>query len=187
METLQAIQKRCSLKGHCSGKEIEAEKLNKVLEAARWAPSAHNYQPWHFIVVQGRQAVETLVDGAFSEKNWVARSAAAIIVVCAKPGEDVIEAGKEYYLFDLGLAVENLLLAATDQGLVTHLILRFDEAKVRQILQIPEEFRVVIVTPLAYPAEGSYDSAAQERLGERTRKLPGEVVHYNKWLQGEDS
>ena len=81
------------------------------------------------------------------------------------------------------LAVENLLLAATDQGLVTHLILRFDEKLVKQVLQIPDEFRVVIVTPLAYPLEGSYEAASQERLSQRTRKGFAELVHFGKWPQ----
>ena len=99
-----------------------------------------------------------------------------MIVVCAREDDDVTREGKPYYLFDLGLAVENLLLAATDLGLCTHPILSFDEGEVRRILEIPAEYRVVLATPLAYPAEPSYDEAAEERLGERTRKELGEVA-----------
>ena len=74
-----------------------------------------------------------------------------------------------------------MLLAATDQGLVTHLILRFDEQLVKKILHIPEDVRVVITTPLAYPLEGSFDKAARERLSQRTRKELKEVVHFGLW------
>ena len=65
MEISEAIRKRTSLKAHLSPREVEQEKITKVLEAARLAPSARNTQPWRFIVVQGKEAVETLVGGAF--------------------------------------------------------------------------------------------------------------------------
>ena len=65
METLETIRKRCSLKAHISGREIEPEKMNMILEAGRLAPSARNYQPWHFIVVQDRNTIDELVQ-AFS-------------------------------------------------------------------------------------------------------------------------
>jgi nitroreductase len=183
METLITIQKRCSLKNHLSDKEIEAEKINIILDAARLAPSARNTQPWRFVVVRGKAAVENLVDGAFSENNTIARQAPVIIVVCARSEDDVTVDGKEYYLFDLGLAVENMLLAATDLGLVTHSILRFDETLIKKILHIPEDVRVVITTPLAYPLEGSYDDAARDRLSQRTRKDFKEVVFFDQWIE----
>jgi len=181
METQTAIRKRCSLKSHLSGKAIESEKIDAVLQAAMLAPSARNCQPWRFIVVQGKESVEELADKAFLGNNAVVRDAAAIIVVCARLEDDVTVDGKDYFLFDVGLAVENMLLAAVDVGLVTHLILRFDENTVKRILNIPEEYRVVITTPLAYPPEGSYDEAARERLNERTRKGFSEVVFFQRW------
>ena len=183
METLITIMKRCSLKNHLSSNEIEPEIIKRILSAAQLAPSARNTQPWRFIVVQGKEAVENLVDHAFSENNTIARQAPVILVVCARPEDDVIVDGKEYFLFDLGSAVENMLLAATDAGLVTHLILRFDEQVVKRILNIPEDVRVVITTPLAYPLEGSYDDAARDRLSQRTRKDFQEVVFYQQWCE----
>jgi nitroreductase len=181
METLTTIRKRCSLKIHLSGHEIPPEVIKTVLEAAILAPSARNLQPWRFIIVQGKEAVENLVDNAFSENNLIARQAPVIIVGCARAEDDLIVDGKEYYLFDLGLAVENMILAATDMGLVTHLMLRFDEAAVRKMLNIPEDVRVVIATPLSYPDTGSFDEAARERLSQRTRKGFDEVVYFQQW------
>ena len=181
METISSIRKRCSLKNHLSGKEIEPEIIDTILQAALLAPSARNTQPWRFVVVQGKEAVENLAENAFIDTNKIVREASVIIVVCSRPGDDIIVDEKEYYLFDLGLAVENMLLAATDLGLVTHLILRFDEQVVKKILKIPEDVRVVITTPLAYPLEGSYDDAAMERLSLRTRKDFQEVVYYHQW------
>jgi nitroreductase len=68
METLEVIRKRCSLKAHLSGREIEPEKIAIILDAAHLAPSARNMQPWRFVVVQGKQAVEALVHAAFFEQ-----------------------------------------------------------------------------------------------------------------------
>jgi nitroreductase len=183
METLEAIRKRCSLRAHLSGRDIEPEKINRVLDAARLAPSARNMQPWRFVVVQGKQAVETLVKTAFFEPSTTVAQAPVIIVVCARSADDVTIDGKEYYLFDVGLAVENMLLAATDLGLVTHPIASFNETGAKRILHIPDDVRIVIVTPLAYPLEASYDEAAEERLSQRTRKELKEIAYLNKWGQ----
>jgi len=184
METLVTIRNRCSLKAHISGREIEPEKINIILEAGRLAGSASNNQPWRFIVVQEQKLVEEL-SYVFSESNRVIKDSPVILFICARAVDDVIRGGREYYLFDIGLAVENMLLAATDQGLVTHLMTAFDEAQVKQILQLPDDVRVVVATPLAYPIEGSYYEAARERLSKRKRKDLKELVYYDRWSEAE--
>jgi len=184
METLETIRKRCSLKAHISGREIEPEKIDAILEAGRLAASARNYQPWRFIVARERQTVEELTQ-AFSESNRVIKDAPAILIVCARAQDDVIKNNLEYFLFDVGLAVGNMLLAATDLGLVTHLMTAFDEAQVKRILHIPEDVRAVVATPLAYPLEASYDEAARDRLSMRTRKDMKDLVHYEYWSESE--
>jgi nitroreductase len=184
METFDTIRKRCSLKEHISSQDIEPEKLNTILEAGRLAASARNTQPWRFIVVQERHAIEELTE-AFSKSNQVIKNAPVILVVCARAVDDFTRDGKEYYLFDVGLAVGNMLLAATDLGLVTHLMTAFDEEQVKNILHIPEDVRVMVATPLAYPLEVSYEEASRERLSKRTRKCLEELVYYNLWSEEE--
>lgn len=184
METLEVIQKRCSLKMHISKRAIEPEKLSKILEAARLAPSARNNQPWHFLVVQDQKVIEQLTR-AFSESNQVIIDAPVILIVCGRAADDVIRDGREYYLFDVGLAVENMVLAATELGLVTHLMTAFDEAQVKLILGIPEDVRAVVATPLAYPIESTYEEATRERLAMRTRKSLDELVYYDHWSEVE--
>jgi len=181
METLEAINRRASLKTCCSTRDVEQEKIEKILDAARLAPSARNVQPWRFIVVQGKENVENVATKAFGEGNQVVKEAPVLIIVCANPKDDVIAEGKEYYLFDLGLAVENMLLAATDLGLVTHPMAHVYEDELKKILGIPPEVRFVIATPLAYPAGGSYEETAQEKLSQRTRKDLKELVYTNAW------
>lgn len=187
METLEAICKRCSLKTQLSGTAIEPEKINTILDAGHLAPSARNMQPWRFVVVQEGKAIEELVDGAFFEPNAMAKQAPVILVVCARPDDDVVIDGKEYYLFDVGLAVGNVLLAATDLGLVTHPMAAFNESEVKRILHIPDDYRVVIVTPLAYPLADCYEEAARERLSQRTRKDLPEIAFFNSWCKAESA
>ena len=107
--------------------------------------------------------------------------APVIIVVCGNPEDDVIVEGKEYYLYDIGMAVENMLIAATDLGLVTHSFASFNEREVKKKLRIPEDMRVILFTPLAYPLEASYGEAAAERLAARSRKTLDEVVYDGTW------
>ncbi|MCS7179526.1 MAG: nitroreductase family protein [Anaerolineae bacterium] len=185
METLEAIQKRCSLKTWISERPVEPEKVRAVLDAARLAPSARNTQPWRFVVVQGKEAVTSLVEAAFFGPTPTVKQAPLLIVVCARPEDDVVIDGKPYYLFDLGLAVENMLLAATALGLVTHPMTSFNEAVVKRMLQIPEDVRVVIITPLAYPSTASYEEAARERLSQRVRRKLDELVYYHHWSKPE--
>ena len=181
METLEAIKKRASLKMRLSAREIEPEKITKILDAARLAPSGRNRQPWRFIVVRDKEAIKTLVERAFSEVNQVAMEAPVIIVACANPSDAIVSSGREYYLFDTALAVENMVLAATDLGLATHLMAGLDEGELKKTLGIPDEVRFVVATPLAYPAEGSYEEAARERLSQRTRQDLKDIAHSNAW------
>jgi nitroreductase len=184
METFEVITNRCSLKAHISRNEIEHDKIMQIIEAGRLAPSARNSQPWRFVVVQDRQVIEALV-GAFSESNQVIKDAPVILITCGRAVDDITRDGKEYYLFDIGLAVANMLLAATDLGLVTHLMTAFDEARVKDTLGLPEDVRAVVATPLAYPREASYDEAARERLASRTRKSLDELIFYDHWRESE--
>lgn len=184
METLETIRKRCSLKLHLSGRKIEPGKINAILEAGQLAASARNNQPWRFIVVQDRETIEALTF-AFSEANRMVKEAAAILVVCGRASDDVAHDGKEYYLFDIGLAVENMVLAATELGLVTHLMTAFNEAEMKKVLHIPDDVRVVVATPLAYPLEATYAEAAAERLSKRTRKDLKELAYADRWSEQE--
>lgn len=181
METSETISSRASLKLKLTPRDVEQEKINKVLEAARLAPSARNTQPWRFIVVKDKQIIETMANKAFTEVNRVVKEAPVIIVACANPSDDVIINGKEYYMFDLGLSMQNLMLTATDMGLATHIMAGFDEDAMRNILKVPDEVRIPVAMPLSYPAGDSYKEAAQERLSQRTRKDLNEIVYYNTW------
>jgi nitroreductase len=181
METLEAINKRASLKTHLSTRDVEQEKIVKILEAAILAPSATNEQPWRFVVVKGKENVENVVSKASRMGKRVFKEAPVLILVFVKPKDYIFPDGKSFYLIDVGLAMENILLAATDLGLITHPMASLDEGKLKEMLGVPDEMEFVLATPLGYPVEGSYEEASQERLSQRTRKNLKELVHMNEW------
>ena len=180
MDVQDAIRTRCSLKDKLSPKPIEPETIRRLLEAARWAPSARNMQPWRFVVVRDQDMVRRLADSAFFGPSTVVRDAPVLLVVCSNPEDDVTVDDKPYHLYDVGSAVQNVLLAATDMGLVTHPLLSYDEVAVRKILGIPADVRVVIATPLAYPAT-AYEEASAERLAGRSRRPLDELAFEGEW------
>jgi nitroreductase len=113
----------------------------------------------------------------------VVKEANVLIFAFANHEENVMPDGAFFYPTDIGLAFENLLLAATDLGLVTHPMSAVNQAELKKLLGVPEGERFIIATPLAYPAQGSYDEAARERRASSTRKSLSEIVYLNGWGQ----
>ena len=173
MNFLEVVQARRSLRTYLD-KPVEREKLEYILESARLAPSWKNMQCWRFVVVEeaaGRVALAESMD----EKNPGRKAlmgAPMVIVLCALPDESEVWEGKNFMMLDAGLAMEHLVLAATDQGLGTCWQGLFSEETVRRALNIPESVRVVAMTPVGY--------AAEERRP-RPRKTMAEIVFYEKW------
>jgi nitroreductase len=175
MNVLEVIQTRRSLRTYLD-KPVEREKLEYILEAARLAPSWKNMQCWRFIVVEeltGRQALADSM-GESNPGRKALLSAPIVVVLCAVPKESEVWEGKDYMMLDAGLAMEHLILAATEQGLGTCWQGLFTEEKVRQALNVPDDVRVVAMTPLGY--------AAEERRP-RPRKSTAEIVFRGKWGQ----
>ena len=168
MEVFEAIKKRRSIRKY-ELKNVEKEKLLKVLEAARLAPSAMNRQPIAFVVTKEKETIEKL--SSASNQKWVAP---IIILICAFPEEAwVREDGEEYWKADAAVAMNNISLQACAEGLGTCWIAAFKEEKIKGILGIDPEARVVAMTPLGYPAE---------KKGPVTkRKTLNELVHYERW------
>ncbi len=170
MEVFAAIRKRRSIRLY-ERKPVNEEKLNRVLEAGRLAPSADNRQPWRFVVVTDDKIKEKL-RAAYDEEWFV--SAPVIIVGCAVPKEAWVRMdGQEYWMVDVAIAMQNMILTATELGLGTCWIADFDEEAARKALKLPLGVRVVAMTPLGYPAE--------EKRPVGNRKPLSEIVHYNNW------
>lgn len=171
MNIYDLIAKRRSIRKY-EDRRIEDDKLERVLNAARLAPSGKNVQAWKFIVVRDQKIKEQLVPACKGQK-FMAQADAAIAVVVNE--EEVYQGHGNYmtsFAVDGAIALDHLTLAATYEGLGTCWIGAFDEEQVREILEVPRPYRIVALTPLGYPAHEGRD---------RGRKSLEEVVIYDKW------
>ena len=172
MEFYDVIAARKSCREYLE-RPVTEQQLLRVLEAARLAPSWRNFQCWRYIVVSDRQVIHKLsivLKNNPSENAY--QCAPYIIILCAYPGESGNMFDKQYYLADCGISMEHLCLAASNEGLGTCWVGWFNETGVKNVLDIPEDVRVVALTPLGYPS-GNYK--------ERSRKELSQIVFYNKW------
>ncbi len=163
---------------------VEPEKLDALLEAARWAPSSNNDQPWSYLVFDGsdpealEQARSCLVEG-----NAWARKAPLLLLSVAR--EHFTYQGKpnRHAQHDVGLASENLVLQATEQGLVSHQMAGFDSDKARRLFGIPEGHTPMAMIALGYPGkiEALPDSLQERERAPRARKPAEEWAFAGKW------
>lgn len=162
--------------------QLDPEIVETLLEAARWAPSYGNRQPARYVVVS-RPETLAAVHEALTRGNAYLRAAPVLIAVCGRPEDGQIVEGKEYYLLDAGLGIENLLLQAFAMGLHAHAVGGFDEGVVRAALGIPDDVRVLALVGVGYPGRlEDLDERTREReLRERTRKPREEVRSWERW------
>jgi nitroreductase len=120
-----------------------------VLEAGRLSPSASNRQEWKFLVVRDKQTIEKLV-GAANGQKFVGE-APVVIVMCATESERVMRCGKNAYTVDLSISTSYMMLEAWELGLGACWLGSFYEDQVKDILNIPDNIRVVTMFPLGYP------------------------------------
>ena len=185
MDTIEAIKNRRSIRKYKTD-PVDEKTLEVVLEAARQAPSWANTQCWKFIVVRDTniraQLAETIEANPTLGRNPATKafSTAPIIIVALAEknisgyfhGNTATDKGDWWFMFDVALAMENLMLAATAMGLGTVHIGLFDTARVASLLEIPNEYYVVEMTPLGYP---------EYQPNPRHRKELSEIVFYNKF------
>jgi len=171
---MEIITNRRSIRSYKSDK-IEDEKLDYILQAFRKAPSAKNLQPWKLVIVKNKNKREDLAI-ACNNQSFISE-APIIIVACAKEEEayGVMGGYLNSYPIDIAIAMEHLILAATEQGLGTCWIGAFKENLVKGILGVPENIRVVALTPVGYPSSTADPS-------KRGRKSLSEVVCYEKYV-----
>ena len=174
---MDVVAARKSVRGY-EGKSVEEEKLSKVLEAARLAPSWANKQCCRYIVVKDKATIKEL-SGSF---GWL-KQTPVIVVACADPKDSGDRDGMKYFLVDVGISMQQLVLAATALELGTCWIGAFDETKVKEALEVPENIKVVAMTPLGYPSdkEGVGSKLLKTAIGSGKRKPLEEIVRHEKW------
>jgi nitroreductase len=169
MDVEQAIRERRSVRSWLD-RDVEDEKLELVLEAARLAPSARNRQEWKFVVVRDAQVRERLAAGTRGQ-DFVCQ-APVVIAGCALESHYTMPCGHRAYAIDLSIALQQVTLQARELGLGTCWIGAFDHDTVQEVLGIPRAVQVVGLIPLGYPDE--WPEA-------KPRKPVGEVVCYDAW------
>jgi len=157
MTVFEVIEKRFSCRAYLD-KPIEQEKLDKIFEAAREAPSAKNLQDWRFIVVTDKNRKQKVADCTNQAKAF--GQAAALIAACSVC-KDTMRCGQQIAPIDVAIALEHIALMATELGLATCWIGSFDTEKVRQILEIPENVAIIELMALGYPANGKRQTARE--------------------------
>jgi nitroreductase len=182
MEFYDVIKSRKSIRKY-TAKKVPDDVLDRILEAARWAPSWANRQCWRYIVVDDPALMPGIVSGI--AMTW---GAPMFIVACADPANSGHKNGMDYYLVDVAISMEHLVLAAAAEGLGTCWMGgMFDEAAVKKTLSIPENMKVVAITPLGYPEvnalKGLLGTAMRSAVGAGSRKPLGEIVFKNKYGQ----
>jgi nitroreductase len=183
--TLESVMLKRKSKRAYLQDPVPEEALQRIMEKTRWAPSNRNNQPWKFIVVREPEALSRLHEALNPGNAW-ARKAPILIAVVSREADDSVhrdDPAVRYYLFDCGLAVENLLLAAVEEGLMAHPMAGYKAGKVKEALHIPQEYSVLCLVSLGY--EGNISDldpetrAKEEKL--RTRKRIPEIFSFDVW------
>ena len=169
MNVIEAIKTRRSVRSY-QDKPVEPEKLEQILEAARLAPSACNFQEWKFIVVQDAGTRQALAK-ACHDQAFIAE-APVVIGACSINPKRVMASGQSAAAVDLAIAVDHMTLAAVELGLGSCWIGAFDAPAVAKLLAVPADAVVVHVLPLGYPAKTP---------SARPRKSASEVVCQEKF------
>lgn len=156
MSVLEIIRERRSVRRYRED-PIPDEVFRRVMEAARLAPSGKNLQPWKFIAVRAADTKRRLAEAARGQM-FIAR-APVILVACAFPERSYQRQGgyMQSWPIDVACAIDHLMLQACEEGLGTCWIGAFEEREVKPLLDIPEEVRVVALTPLGWPDEKPRD------------------------------
>jgi nitroreductase len=136
MDVFNAITNRRSIRKY-KDTGIEEEKINKIMEAARLAPSAANRQEWKFIIVKDKNTKEKLVEAAHGQE--MVAEAPVLIVACSTESESIMPCGQYAYTVDLSIAISFMILEATEQELGTCWLGAFNEDMVKKILYISDE------------------------------------------------
>ena len=178
-EMLELIKKRQSDRSYTDN-AVENEKLERIIEAGRMAPSACNAQPWKFIIVDDPGLLHQLALAASAKllgmNSFVGQAPVQIVIVREKANMvsriGATVKNKDYSLIDIGIASENICLQAAAEGLGSCIIGWFDEKMVRKILHIPASKRVELIITVGYPAKERRD---------KKRKPAEEISSVNKY------
>ncbi len=162
---------------------VSREEIETMIAAAHLAPSCFNNQPWRFVAIDDPQTLAA-VKGAMPKGNYWTGPAPAIIAVTSKSEIDCqLSDNRDYYLFDCGMAVSNLMVQATGMGLVAHPIAGYNPVKVKELLGIPDDYVLITLVIIGRPGdpETLSEKHREVELGPRNRKPLTDVLFWNRF------
>ena len=178
MSFLDLIARRQSVREYLS-KPVEREKIERCLEAARFAPSTCNSQPWRFIVIDDPELRKKVAKETFGRvltfNRFVMEAPVLVLVMSEKPNLPArfgaVVKNRQFNLIDVGIAAEHFCLQAVEEGLGTCMLGWFDEERIKDLLSIPRRRRIDLVVAVGY--------AASEEVRPKKRKETGQITSYN--------
>jgi nitroreductase len=169
MDFLELVRSRYACRAYLP-QPIEQEKLARLLEAVRLAPSGSNRQPWKFVLVRDPEVKRKLVH-ACANQRFIA-AAPIVIAACGLMPDRMMSCGVPGDPVDVAIALEHLSLAATAEGLASCWIGAFTQDEVREVLGVPSTVKVIELMTIGYPAD-------HQRA--KTRKTLEEIVSIDRW------
>ena len=182
MDILPEIEKRRAYRA-MDPRPIPDDAVERILEAATLAPSCANSQAWRFVAVADSAQLGEVKKHLLPRNYW-AKLAPFIVAVCVDPSDDCQQSlGREYGLFDTGLATQNLILQAVREGCYAHPIAGFDPESVKEILGVPEQTVLITLVIIAYPGDNDHLSEKHKlsETSKRRRKPQSDVIAYNRF------
>jgi len=167
-----------------SRRPIESEVIDKLFRAAHWAPSCSNNQPWRFVAVNDPEAVGTVKEHLSRGNYWAGPSPLIIAVVSRSDLDCEIPDGRRYYQFGCGMAAMNLMIQATELGLIAHPIAGFKQAPIKDVLGVPDSYELIVLIIVGHPGDdvsSLSEKHQDEEISERVRRPLNEVVCWNRW------
>ncbi|KKN03172.1 hypothetical protein LCGC14_1110340 [marine sediment metagenome] len=168
MDVKEAIERRRAYRS-LDHIDISVNLINDLAKVAQIAPSCANKQPWRLIFVYDEQELRNLFNVLSKGNKWV-ENTSMLIAVFSKPEDDCIIGERKYYLFDTGMATAFIILRATELGLVAHPIAGFNEDKAKNLLNIPDDMRLItLITIGKHSKEVNPVLSESMKLGEKQR------------------
>lgn len=181
-EIINEIRTRRARRAYDSA-PLEQEVLDRVLTAATLAPSCNNKQPWRFLVCHEGPALEKAREALASGNYWAAKAPVLVVVTTRDDLDCQLNDDRNYAQFDTGMAVMNLLLQATREGLYAHPMAGFDPLKLREHFSIGPETRVITMIAVGRPGDtsGLNEKHLAGETAPQERTSLSEVVQWNAW------
>jgi acyl-CoA thioesterase FadM/nitroreductase len=182
MEFSRLISARRSLRAFAD-RQVEPEKIERMIEAARWSPSCANRQPWRFVIVAREDSARPALEESLDAVNAWAKRAPVLLVTGARKADGAVVEAREYFHHDTGLATMSLLLRAADQGLLAHPMAGWKEGPLKAALSLPEDFLPIAVIAVGYAGRhGDLDEETRKKDERaRVRKGAGEIAFRGRW------